>query len=115
MTGGTSAKFGVGVFKASMLEWLGGQSAIGIYVLFYMYTCATFGVMVLKAYMVNCKGVICYRYICIVLYQCRSDKFGVVVFRASMLNWLGDICQVWCSGIQGIFAWLTGGHLPSVV
>ena len=32
-----SAKFGVVVFKASMLDWLGGQSAMGICALFYIY------------------------------------------------------------------------------
>ena len=32
-----SAKFGVVVFKASMLDWLGGQSAMGTCVLFYIY------------------------------------------------------------------------------
>ena len=30
------AKFGVAVFKASMLDW-GGQSAMGIYALCYIY------------------------------------------------------------------------------
>ena len=32
-----SAKFGVAVFKASMLDWLGGQSAMGICALLYIY------------------------------------------------------------------------------
>ena len=32
-----SAKFGVAVFKASMLTVTGGQSAMGIYALFYIY------------------------------------------------------------------------------
>ena len=31
-----SAKFGVVVFKASILNWLGGQSAMGICALFYI-------------------------------------------------------------------------------
>ena len=31
-----SAKFGVAVFKASMLDWLGDQSAMGICALFYI-------------------------------------------------------------------------------
>ena len=30
------AKFGVAVFKASILNWLGGQSAMGICALFYI-------------------------------------------------------------------------------
>ena len=108
LTGGTSAKFGVAVLKASMLESLGGQSAIGIYALFYIYTSVAFGVVVLKAYMLDCKGVICHRYMCIVLYLYRSARFGVVVFKASMVNWLGDICHVWCNNIQGIYAQVTG-------
>ena len=32
-----SAKFGVAVFKASMLNWPGSQSAMGICAFFYMY------------------------------------------------------------------------------
>ena len=32
-----SAKFGVAVFKASMLNCKGGQSAMGICALFYIY------------------------------------------------------------------------------
>ena len=50
-----SAKFGVVVFKASMLDWLGGQSAIGTCVLFYIYIyrSAKFGVAVFKASMLN--------------------------------------------------------------
>ena len=62
------AKFGVAVLKASMLEGLGGQSAMGIYALFYIYRSATFGVVIFKASMLDCKGVICHRYMCIVLY-----------------------------------------------
>ena len=107
----TTAKFGVGVLKASMLKWLGVQSAIGIYALFYIYTPARFDVVVLKAYMLDCKGVICHRYISIVLYLYRSARFGVAVFKASMLDWLGDICQVWCNNIQGNHAQVMGGSI----
>ena len=32
-----SAKFGVVVFKASILDWHGGKSAMGICALFYIY------------------------------------------------------------------------------
>ena len=31
------AKFGVVVFKASILDWPGGQSAMGICAVFYIY------------------------------------------------------------------------------
>ena len=53
------------------------------------------------------------------IYICNI--FGVMVFHRSMLNWrrggaqsalgicaLCYICQVWCSGIQGIYAQLQG-------
>ena len=82
LTGGSSAKFGVTVCKASMVDYWG----------------------------VHLPG--------------RSAKFGVTVFKASMLNWgvdlLGrsakyEICQVWCNGIQGIYAQLMGVDLPSLV
>ena len=53
------AKFGVAVFKASMLNWgLGDQSAMGICALFYIYRSAI-----------------------------RCAKFGIVVFKTSMLGW----------------------------
>ena len=76
---------GVVVCKVSVLDWLGGS--------------------------------ICLLYICIV-YEIYA--VGVVVCKASMLDWLGGsicllyICILWdlcsrCSGMQGIYAWLTGG------
>ena len=34
----------------------GGQSAMGIYALFYIYRSAKFGVVVFKASMLDCKG-----------------------------------------------------------
>ena len=37
----------------------------------------------------------------------RSGKFGVVVLKASMPDWQGgsaSMCQVWCSGIEGMYA-----------
>ena len=52
-----SAKFGVVVFKASMLDCKGDSSTIGICALFYIY-----------------------------IYIYRSAKFGVAVFKASMLD-----------------------------
>ena len=36
------------IFKASLLDW-GGQSAMGIYALFYIYRSAKFGVVVFMA------------------------------------------------------------------
>ena len=35
---------------------MGGQSAMGIYTLFYIYRCAKFGVVVFQESMLNCKG-----------------------------------------------------------
>ena len=46
-----------------------GQSAMGIYALFYIYRSAKFGVMVFKASMLDWPGgSICHGYICIGLY-----------------------------------------------
>ena len=42
------AKFGVAVFKASLLNW-GGQSSMHIYACFYIYRSSKFGVVVFKA------------------------------------------------------------------
>ena len=90
------AKCGVAVFKASMLGLgVGGQSAMGICALFYIYRsvirCAKFGVVVFKVSMLDWRrgwGWICHRSMCIVLYisASRSAKFGVVVFHGSMVN-----------------------------
>ena len=63
---------------------------------------------------------------CLYIYRSvmTCAKSGVAVFKASMLDWLGvhlpwvyalsiyieichEMCQVWCSGIQGIYAQLT--------
>ena len=89
------------VLQRSMLDRR-GQSAMDIHALFYIYI---------------------YRS------AIRCAKFGVVVFKASMLDWrrgwgqsamgicaLCYICQVWCNGVQGIYALLTGGgvNLPWV-
>ena len=57
------------------------------------------GVVVCKASVLNWLGVsICLLYICIVL----DLAVGVMVCKASIFNWL-------CTGIQGIYAQLTGG------
>ena len=63
-----SAKFGVVVFKACMLNWYGA--------IYHEYMC-----------------IVLYIYIYIYIYIYRSAikyvKFGVAVFKASMLDWLG--------------------------
>ena len=51
-----SATCGVAVFKASMLDWLQGLSAIGIYVHCSAMRCAKFGVAVFKASMLKWLG-----------------------------------------------------------
>ena len=48
-----SAKFGVVVFKASMLNCKGDSSTIGICALFYIYRSAKFGVAVFKVSRIN--------------------------------------------------------------
>ena len=70
------AKFGVAVFKASMLNWRRGQSAIGICALFYIYMyresirCAKFGVVVFKASMLDCKqGNLAWVYVHCAIYE----------------------------------------------
>ena len=137
------AKFGVAVFKASILDWLGRTYAqlhwVYVYCL-YIYRsvmrCAKSGVVVFKASMVEwLGGSICHGYMdCLYIYRSamRCDKFGVVVFNASLLNWLGgpsdmviyalsiyreichEMCQVWCSSIQGIYPRLIGEDLCSI-
>ena len=50
----------------------------------------------------------CHGYLCTVLYIYISVNFGVVVLKGIYaLLTEGYICQVWCSGIQGIYAQLT--------
>ena len=87
-------KFGVLVFKASMLNWKRGWVSI------------------------------CHRYMCIVLYIYRSAmgcaNFGVAVFQASVLDCWGPICHgymcivlymklMWCNGFAQIYAhWRRG-------
>ena len=61
------AKFGVAVFKASMLDCNGGQAVIGICALLYIYrsamSCAKFDLAVFKASMLNWRGDIGHRYV----------------------------------------------------
>ena len=71
-------------------EGVGGQSAMGVCALCYIWN--LFGVMVCRDLCSIGLGVsICHRYMCSVLYIYRSaircTKFSVVVFKASMLNW----------------------------
>ena len=80
-----SAKFGVAVFKASMLDWLGVHLP-EVYVHCSAITCDKFGVVVLKASMLKWLGGQSAMGIYALLYIYRSAKFGVVVFKASMLN-----------------------------
>ena len=95
-----SAKFGVAVFKVSMLNWLGGPTAIGICALFYIYIDLPLDVsslvkwysrhLCLIARGVNWPWV----YMPCSIYIYRAAKFGVAVFKASMLDWLGgSICH----------------------
>ena len=92
-------KSGVAVFKASMLNWLGGPSAIGICIIYiYMEICH-------EMCQVWCSGIqgiysqltgedpcsialgICALSIYISVMRCA--KSGVAVFKASILDWLG--------------------------
>ena len=67
----SSAKFGVAVFKASILDSLGGPSAkVGL--------SANFGVLVFKASLLYYLGAPYAK-------VCSSAKFCVLVFKASML------------------------------
>ena len=100
----SSAKFGVAIFKASILYSLRGPSAkVGL--------SAKFGVAVLEASILNSLGDLLAK-------VSSSAKFYVLVFEASMLYYLGEsicqsmfVCPVLCIGIQGIYALLRGGPL----
>ena len=89
-----SAKFGVAVFKASVLYWPGGQSAMGISALFHICIDLPLDVPSLvwqySRHLCLIGGLIGHGYICIVPYMYRSAircaKFGVVVFKASLLE-----------------------------
>ena len=93
------AKFGVAVFKASMLNCLGSSICHRYMCIVYIYIyrsamrCAKFGVVVFKACMLYYLGVhLQWVYVhCLSIYRSamRCAKFGVVVFKASMLYYLG--------------------------
>ena len=99
--------FGVVVFNASMLDWLGGiqcsgcSSMQGIYAqltgedlcLIALCYANIFGVVAFNASMFNWLGAsICLLYICIVL----DLAVGVAVCKESVLDWLGgSICLLY--------------------
>ena len=125
---GLSAKFGVAVFKASMLNSLGGGPSAKV------CSSAKFCVLVFKANITCQSWNLLLSFGGYIWHDCTirgnfhlflknplakvgsSAKFGVAVFKASMLDLLGGsisqsrfVCQVWCSSIQGIYAWFTAG------
>ena len=99
LTGGSRPKSGCIGMQGICLDWLVGSICL-LYICIVLYLAV--GVVVCKASVPNWLGVsICLLYICNVL----DLAVGVVVCKASMINWL-------CTGIQGIYAWLTGGSRP---
>ena len=102
----SSAKFGVVVFMASILNSPGGSISQSRFVCQFLCT----GMQGISALLPGGLSAT----------VCSSAKFGVVVFKASLLCYPGRsisqsrfICQVWCSDIQGISALLPRGvHLP---
>ena len=113
---GLSAKFGVVVFKASILQFTGGSICQS------MFICKVWCSSIQGIYSQFTRGP-----------SARvgsSAKFGVAVFKAFILDFLGGgsigqsrfICQFRCTGIQGISAlllrgvyWLKKVCLPSLV
>ena len=96
LTGGSRSKSDCIGMQGICLDWLVGSICL-LYISIVLYLAV--GVVVCKASVFNWLGVsICLLYLCIVL----DLAVGVVVCKASMLNWL-------CTGIQGIYAQLTGG------
>ena len=130
---GSSAKIGVAIFMASILDSLGGsicQSMFvcqvlctgiqGIYALLMggplakVGSSAKFGAVVFKASILNSLVVPLAK-------LGLAGKFGAAVFKASILDSLGGsicqsmfVCQVLCTGIQGIYALLMGDPLAKV-
>ena len=85
-----SVKFGVVVFKASMIDW--GEVDL-------LVDHAKFGVAVFKASVPNCGvGGSSAMGICALCYI--WNLFGVMVFQTSMLNWR----RGWCQSAMGIWA-----------
>ena len=108
------ATWSVMVFKASLLNWLGGPSAFYIYMHCSRSSSGCNGMQDICAQLTGedlCWIALCY-----------ANIFGVAVFNASMLDWIGfhlssiymrcSRSSSWCSSMLGICAWLTGeGHM----
>ena len=88
---GLSANFGVLVFKASLLNYLGHPSAKVCLSAKYEHTSK----LLLNNFWCNCLQEI-------------HSHFGGSISKSRF------ICQVWCSGIQGIYSRFTGGPLAKV-
>ena len=97
------AKCDVAVLKASMLNWRGCQSAMGICALCHIWN--LFGVMVFQRSMLNWRGSICHRYMCIVLYISTS------IYIYIDLPWDVPSLVQWYSRHLCLFE---GGNLPWV-
>ena len=118
------------VVQRSMLNWRRGwgQSAIGIWALCYIYMKHIWcnGFPEIYAQLEEGLGSICHGDMCIVLYLldlpslvqqysrhlCLIDWGCQSTMHICALCYICWICQVWCSGIQDIYAQLTGvgGH-----
>ena len=98
-------KFGVAVFKASMLDWLGVHlpsvyMCIVLYVklIWCNYLACSYGQFGGKSVMGICA--LCYIW----------NLFGVMVVQRSMFEWRrGKL--MWCNGFVEIYAWLEGVNL----
>ena len=94
---GSSAKFGVVVFKASMLYslGLGPSDKVGL--------SAKFGVGVFKASILDLLGgsIGQNRFVCQI--WCSSIEGIYSQFTGRSIGQSMFICQVWCSSIQGIY------------
>ena len=116
-----SAKFGVAVFKASMLDWLGGGSICNGYICIVLCMRCIWCDGFPEIYAQLEEGGVNLPWVYV---HCAiSAKCGVVVFKAPMLNWrrggVGSICHgymsilldmklIWCSGFPEIYAHLEG-------
>ena len=124
-----SAKFGVAVFKVSVLDW--GINLPWVYMHCAIYIWNLFGVMVLQRSMLNWrKGVesICHGYICIVLYMLLILCNGFPDVCVQLEEGVESICHgymcivlymklLWCNGFPEIYAQLEEGggvNLPWV-
>ena len=92
----SSAKFGVLVFKASILIHWGSIAKVG--------SSAKFGVLVFKG--LNSLGGQS-RFICQV--WCTGIQGIYSQFTGVSIGQSRFICQFWCTGIQGIYALFIGG------